>query len=135
MATRNPIAITEAAFVPKDPIAATPEKAAAKEITKVIIEIHRFIGVLTLVPWMLYAILAPRLSTLLVKAIRNAYRNFWACHPLFTPLAAWTAWSSIKPIRRSVVAATKIPTGTTTLASISDLRRPALRSPISPVIG
>ena len=50
MTTRKTMATTEAACVPKYPIAAVPREAAAKEITKVMIEIHKFTKTLTLVP-------------------------------------------------------------------------------------
>jgi hypothetical protein len=48
-----------------------PEKAAKNEMTNVITEIHRFIRVLIFIPRMLYAILTPILSKLLVKAMKN----------------------------------------------------------------
>lgn len=47
------MAITDENRFPKDPVTIVPKRAAAKEITKVIMEIQKFTGLLIFIPWML----------------------------------------------------------------------------------
>ena len=76
IAERNAIAITEDSALLIDPDSIVPEKAAINEITKVMNEIQRFVGVVILTPRMLYAILTPILSKLFVKAMRKVYKTW-----------------------------------------------------------
>jgi hypothetical protein len=74
MAVSNTMAIMGVVFLGSTSDTTVPEYADKAEMTNVITEIQRFIGVDIRIPLMLYATRAPMLSKLFDKAIRNVFR-------------------------------------------------------------